>query len=536
MQLSPPVLSRRARLLLSGALACIAFAILGYHPYAEDGGIYLTALLQRLHPELYPHSHAFAAAHLHYSGYIWLLTGIAKVAAGHVAWLMLCVHVASLFACVYAVSGIAIRSFSTRAESVFAMATMAVGMSLPVAGTALYIADPYVTARSISTPLLLVALTAVLDKRWVRAAVLVAIAVLLHPLMALWGTFFLIAAVVAEMRPGARALMWFVLASIAALAAVRLVSPEESLLAQMLAHSRSYWYLANWEWYEWVGVVAPPVLLMALYRWEIIYGSRLQRSWFSALSKPRALPWAGMERAVGPEGRVYGCEEDVLVRAVVAIFVLSGAASLLLVHPASAHLLLARMQPLRMLHFAYVVFLVLLGGKIGAFVRDARSLRAVPVLGGLAIAACALFLMQRSLYESSDHIELPNRVPRNAWQQAFLWVREHTPGDAVVAMDAHYISAPGEDAQSFRATAQRSSLPDWSKDGGVASVFVALAPEWQRGERAQEGLDRMDDAARLVQLRGSGADWIVLSADARTGLVCPYRNPVAKVCELPGGY
>lgn len=491
MPLSPPVLSRRARLLLSGALTCIAFLILGYHPYAEDGGIYLTALLQRLHPELYPHAHAFAAAHLHYSGYIWLLVAIAKIAGGHVAWLMLCVHVASLFACVYAVSGIGIRCFATSAESVFAMATVAVGMSLPVAGTALYIADPYVTARSISTPLLLIALIAVLDKRWLRAAVLVAVALLLHPLMALWGTFFLIAVAIAEMRP--RGLVWFVFVSIAALAVVRLVSPQESLLAQTLAHSRSYWYLANWAWYEWVGAVAPPVLLMALYRRQ----------------------------------------SSVLVRAAVTIFILSGAASLLLVHPASAHLLLARMQPLRMLHFAYVVFLVLLGAKIGAFVRDMRSLRIVPALSGLAIAACALFLMQRSLYGFSDHLEFPNRAPRNAWQQAFLWVREHTPVDAVVAMDARYISAPGEDAQSFRAMAQRSSLPDWSKDGGVASVFVALAPEWQRGERAQEGLDRLDDAARLAQLRGTGATWIVLLADARTRFVCPYRNGVVKVCALP---
>ncbi|MBS1816015.1 MAG: hypothetical protein JSS87_14170 [Acidobacteria bacterium] len=374
-------------------------------------------------------------------------------------------------------------------------------MSLPVAGTALYIADPYVTARSLSTPLLLAALIAVLDKKWLRVAILVVITLLLHPLMALWGAFFLAATAIAQAHSRIRPLLGFVIAALVALALVRLFSPEENLLAQTLAHSRSYWYLANWEWYEWIGMLAPPALLMALH--------------FRS-------PWTSTQAS--------------LTRAAVAIFMLSGAASLLLVHPTSTHLLLARMQPLRMMHFAYLVFLFLLGAKVGSFVENVRSLRILPIVAGFVIAGCALFLMQRSLYASSNHIELPNSPLRNPWEQAFIWIREHTPVDAIVAMDAHYISTPGEDAQSFRALAQRSCLPDYSKDGGVASVYRVLAPKWQRGEHAQQDLNQLNDVERLKQLHGTKASWILLPAASQTAFACLYQNNAVKVCRLPVSY
>ena len=38
-----------------------------------------------------------------------------------------------------------------------------------------------------------------------------------------------------------------------------------------------------------------------------------------------------------------------------------------------------------------------------------------------------------------------------------------------LALDAQYITKPGEDAQGFRAIAERSALPDYSKDGGVVT-------------------------------------------------------------------
>ena len=72
--------------------------------------------------------------------------------------------------------------------------------------------------------------------------------------------------------------------------------------------------------------------------------------------------------------------------------------------------------------------------------------------------------------------------------QAFLWIRGNTPKDALFALDADYINAPGEDAQSFRAIAERSALPDYSKDGGEASIAPDLTAAWSIGQAAQRGL------------------------------------------------
>ena len=82
---------------------------------------------------------------------------------------------------------------------------------------------------------------------------------------------------------------------------------------------------------------------------------------------------------------------------------------------------------------------------------------------------------------------------RNLWVQAFVWIRGNTPKDALFALDADYINAAGEDAQCFRAIAERSALPDYSKDGGEASIAPELADAWAIGQAAQQ---RLSDAER----------------------------------------
>ena len=91
----------------------------------------------------------------------------------------------------------------------------------------------------------------------------------------------------------------------------------------------------------------------------------------------------------------------------------------------------------------------------------------------------------------------------------------------------------GEDAQMVRAIAQRSTIPDAAKDGGIASVMPELADAWWAGSQAQEGLAVLPDAQRLQRLRSYGATWILLPTDSDTAFACPYRNGDAKVCRLP---
>jgi hypothetical protein len=103
----------------------------------------------------------------------------------------------------------------------------------------------------------------------------------------------------------------------------------------------------------------------------------------------------------------------------------------------------------------------------------------------------------------------------------------------VFALDAEYITQPGEDAQSFRAIAERSVLPDYSKDGGVVTNRSELAASWAQGQTAQAGLNLESDKQRLAALKPLGVTWVVLERGAATGFVCSYANDAVKVCRLP---
>ena len=93
-----------------------------------------------------------------------------------------------------------------------------------------------------------------------------------------------------------------------------------------------------------------------------------------------------------------------------------------------------------------------------------------------------------------------------SYERAFAWIGRNTPKDAVFAMDAQYITKPGEDAQSFRAIAERSVLPDFSKDGGVVTNKPELAAEWLQGQVAQAGLGAEPDARADCRVEAAGRD------------------------------
>jgi hypothetical protein len=116
--------------------------------------------------------------------------------------------------------------------------------------------------------------------------------------------------------------------------------------------------------------------------------------------------------------------------------------------------------------------------------------------------------------------------------RAFLWCRDNTPVDALFALDAHYITTSGEDAQTFRATAQRSVLPDFSKDGGEASITPRLADEWVAGFTAQLNLSSLNGRELRSRLAPFGVTWLVLRSTSPAALECPYDNGQLKVCKL----
>ena len=204
-------------------------------------------------------------------------------------------------------------------------------------------------------------------------------------------------------------------------------------------------------------------------------------------------------------------------------------AALLFAHLSNATHLVARLQPLRSFQMIYLLLLMTLGAALGqGFLKHhkGRWIGTFLLLGGV------MFYVQRDTYRGSAHVELPGAAPANEWEQAFLWISRNTPQDALFALDADYTSAHGEDTQSFRAVAERSALPDYSKDGGEASITPALTAAWLIGQQAQQQLSSISDGERRARLGPLLVDWVVLDGRAATALNCPYRNGMVKVCRL----
>jgi hypothetical protein len=177
----------------------------------------------------------------------------------------------------------------------------------------------------------------------------------------------------------------------------------------------------------------------------------------------------------------------------------------------------------------YIIGVLLLGAFLSKLLRSSHTM-----LGALLLLISSLMLGgQNKVYTTSEHVEWPYAAPHNPWQQAFAWIRENSPKDAVFAIDSNYTKVASEDTQGFRATALRSALVDDLKDGGVAAIFPELAPRWKEQRDLVLGLDHISDEQRIARLRPAGVTWILLSAHSATRFDCPYRNSIVLVCRLP---
>ena len=452
---------------LAAILTPVVLLVHGYHPLADDGAIYVAGVKKLLNPNLFPSDSVFVLAPTHFSIFAHVLAAIVRWSHLPLPVVLLACQLTSIFLFLLGCSSVAGWGAALLGACLF---------TLPVAGTSLSLMDPYVTARSFSTPFTLFALAAVLEERWAWAALWIALAALVHPLMAAYALLALITLALAQRR------MWRSLATLAGLwwiicTIIFLLTRHQPSPAAL---SRSYFFLSSWQWFEYFGLLMP-LLLLAFSR------------------RPLAIAAT-----------------------------VSGAFALLLsicfVHR-SGSLMLARVQPLRAFHFVYLAGLLLGGSLLARLPKRA-------VAGVVVTLLLIVFAAQRLTYPSSNQVEWPGLAPRNDWQQAFLWIRDNTPQNAIFALDNDYIETPGEDAQGFRATAERSAVPDYFKDGGIASNFPQAANLWLQGSQATAHLNQATDTQRLERLAPLGATWIVLPAHSATAFPCPYVNSGVRVCRL----
>ncbi|MGD0989913.1 MAG: hypothetical protein ABR874_19030 [Candidatus Sulfotelmatobacter sp.] len=478
-------------------LTAIAFFIQGYHPYAEDAEIYLPGVEKILHPELFQVGREFFAAHasmtlfpnliafsirathlpMEVGLFLWQVLGIFLL-------LLACWELASLF-------------FPSPRARWGAVCMVGALLTLPVAGTALYIMDQYLNPRNLAAFAGVFMLVRTLEKKYLRALFWLAFAVCMHPLMWVFPFSFCILFLVMEkwrilsegaeaLSAAASALMWMGIA----------FAPNATSAYHEAAKRHAFHYIQKWAWYELVGAVAPLVLF-----W-----------WFARIARGRE--WRAAER-------------------VSRAFVLYGLIYLLgaLVVDLPARLeAFARIQPMRSLHSLYIVMFVMIGGLLGEYVLRAHLWRWLVLFVSLG---AGMFLAQRSLFAASAHVEWPGAAARNPWAQGFAWIRDNTPVDAVFAIDPYYMDIAGEDEVGFRCLAERSRLADGVKDNGVVSMFPPLAEDWwgQVQDQSPWKSFGLRDFSRLKEKYG--VNWIVVQQGQGGALDCAYQNAAVRVCRLP---
>jgi hypothetical protein len=494
--------SSLANLALLAGLALIAFVVMGYHPGLEDDAFYLAAIKHDLNPALFPHDSEFFRLQFQATIFDKLIAFSDRLTHLPLAWAVLLWQFATIFLLLHGCWRISRRCFANSEAQWTATALVAVLLTLPVPGISLNLADQHLHPRTLATAAILAAIVAVMDRRLWFGGFLLAVAFSIHAIMACFGISFC-----AFLLWNSRKLQtrdW--------MPAPALLLPLDWLFQpttdawRQAAATRGFYFLGHWEWYEWLGVIAPPLILLALQRLGILRRTATENSPLQVLIKA-LLQYFAFQTAVG-----------------VVLMLTPG---LERVRP---------LEPMRYLHLFYLLFFLLVGGLIGQYLLRRHFIRWAMLFVPLAAGMC---YAQHQMYPASIHIELPFLAPRNPWLEAFAWIRENTPVDSLFAIDPHYMTLPGEDYHGFRALAERSVLADYEKDGGMAARVPPLAPRWLKEVTAQTGWRtfQMSDFLRLKQ--DFGVNWIVLSrADAmfsaagRNAMTCPYENQQLRICRL----
>jgi len=486
-------------LLLLLAVTLLGFLVAGYHPAALDDGVYQAAIQHRLDPELFRADADLFEVRLQGTIFMALMAAVVRITHLPLAPLELAAHLLTVFAFLAACYRIAARCFEQEYERWCGVALVAVLFTLPVTGTELYILDQYLVPRAISAALALFAVDSVLGRKYVMAGILLASALVFHPIIAALGIslcFFLW-------------VPWPWEHSHRAAAAIAIPggflfdrSPVPSALHEVI-HMHHYCSLARWPWYEWLGIVAPVGLLL----------------WFARLS--------GSSSSTGERPPLVHLATRTAVFSVFQFAV----ASLIMLPPALERM--RPVEPLRYLLFLYIVMVLLGGGLLARYLLRRHWWRwlvlFVPIASGM-------FLVQRALFASSPHVEVPGITSSNPWKQAFVWIRNNTPEDAYFALGSLYMTRPQEDRFGFRAMTLRSCLADRIKDSGTVMTSAALAERWRREVAAQEASHEDWTRVSIEDLRRLntefGVTWVILEKPNHLDLDCPYQNEALKVCRL----
>jgi hypothetical protein len=431
-------------LIMAGAVGFIVLATMnssGYRYGASDQAFYIPAIRQHLDPTLFPRDLAVLAAHGRFTPYDEIMAALMRLTGVSLPVLSFAAYVLSLgllYASLIALGGQLYTSAWTTAVLVGLYT-----LRHRIAKTGANTLEGYFHPRILAFALGVFALQAVMQRRAMRAWVLVAMGAVLHPTTALFFAVW-VGVAFAVNEPRQRRALLVVTAAAAAVGVALLVRGTVSLMPMdrewiAALGDKDYIFPTDWGLDAWLfNLIYPTVMLGGFW---------LRRR-------------EGVVRP-GETGLVAGC------LALVALFLASW--PLLMLRSALAvQLQLSRVFWMAdLLAFVYCAWLA-----VEAWATPAVSMRRAQ----LVMAAVVLLAAGRGWYVlRHDH---PGRplveidLPADDWTDVGRWLRDHTPHDAALLADPGHAWRFGT---SLRVSAERDVFIEDVKDIAIGMYDRGIA-------------------------------------------------------------
>ena len=167
-------------------VAVAAVLVHGYHAFVEDAEIYVPGIKKLLNPALYPYNDIFFASHARLTFFPNLIAGLVRLTHFPLEWVLLTCHLAGIFSLLLACWNLGRLCFGSARAGWGSALLVASLLTIPVAGTALYVMDQYLNTRSFSTAAVVWIMLAAARRKYLHALLWVVITALAHPLMAVF--------------------------------------------------------------------------------------------------------------------------------------------------------------------------------------------------------------------------------------------------------------------------------------------------------------------------------------------------------------
>ena len=191
---------------------------------------------------------------------------------------------------------------------------------------------------------------------------------------------------------------------------------------------------------------------------------------------------------------------------------------------------LARLQPLRSLHFLYIVMFVVMGGFLAEYVLKDRVWRWLLLFAPLSLGnvhgAASTFSSKRSRGMAG------RRTQESVGAGICLDPAEHARGCATSPSTRNIWISLAKMRSDFVVLRSAAAWPTESRTTEWSACFLPLAEEWWAQVQAQTPWKnfRAEDFSRLKSRYG--VSWVVVQQPGVAGLDCPYQNSAVRVCRI----